>query len=616
MTRDPTLIGTVEDVTGEHVSIALTPETAAGLSFVDGHGYRIGQVGSFIRVPIGYLNLFGIVSQVGAGAIPERLQAQEPLGRRWMTIQLLGETDATGTFQRGVSQYPTIGDRAHLVAERDLAKIYGRPDDPRFVRVGAVASADALPSLIDINRLINRHAAVVGATGAGKSTTIAALLRALTDNDRFPSARVLLLDMHGEYATALRDRATLFQVNPPPGSTAQRLFIPYWALTYDELLPLTFGALDDNSRTHVLERITELKAASLLQTPRDGVTRDNLTVDSPVPFSIHQLWFDLHAFLNATHTVQQTAQSRATFAYELGTDGKPLQPGDPLRVIPPRTRPQSQAAGAGKIYLSGATINCRRETEHLAGRLRDPRLNFLFRPGDWVPDLNGQPARDLHELLARWLGGQQPITILDLSGIPVSVVTHLIGALLRLTYDALFWARHLPEGGRQRPLLVVLEEAHLYLGAGDTSTAASAVRRIVKEGRKYGVGALIVSQRPAEIDQTVLSQCGTIFAMRLSNPTDRGHVTGATTDNLEGLFATLPSLRTGEVIITGEAVQLPVRTLVDAPPIGRRPDSQDPLIYDPKKESGWNVEPPTPNYEEVVRAWRRQDPSPPERSKP
>jgi hypothetical protein len=118
---------------------------------------------------------------------------------------------------------------------------------------------------------------------------------------------------------------------------------------------------------------------------------------------------------------------------------------------------------------------------------------------------------------------------------------------------------------------VVLEEAHSYLGRGESSPAAIAVRRIVKEGRKYGMGAMIVSQRPAEIDATILSQCGTLFAMRLSNSSDRAHVTSAVTDNLEGLLSMLPVLRTGEAIILGEAVQLPVRTQLEAPPAKRRP---------------------------------------------
>ena len=137
---------------------------------------------------------------------------------------------------------------------------------------------------------------------------------------------------------------------------------------------------------------------------------------------------------------------------------------------------------------------------------------------------------------------------------------------------------------------------------------AQAVRRIVKEGRKYGIGAMIISQRPVEIDTTILSQCGTFFAMRLANSQDRSHVTSAVSDNLEGLFKILPILRTGEAIIVGEAVNIPIRAMISAPPKNRRPDSQDPIIYNDFGPGGWNREREPSDYKEVVELWRRQNP--------
>jgi DNA helicase HerA-like ATPase len=237
----------------------------------------------------------------------------------------------------------------------------------------------------------------------------------------------------------------------------------------------------------------------------------------------------------------------------------------------------------------------------------------MFRPGPWCPNptlqtLDAQPAQDLDELIKSWVGGDKPITILDLSGVPVSILMDLVGVLIRLLFDALFWARYLPEGGRTRPLLFVLEEAHAYLNAGNEGAASIAARRIVREGRKYGLGAMIVSQRPSEIDPTILSQCGTMFAMRLANATDRSHVTGTVSDNLEGLFSMLPTLRTGEAIIVGEAVHLPLRALIDAPAKSRRPDSHDPKIYDPDANSGWNRQKQAEDYARVLEKWRSEDP--------
>lgn len=607
MQNNSTFLGTVQNVQGATISVELEADKISGIAFIDGHGYRIGQIGSFIRIPIGFIDLFGVVSQVGAGAVPERLAESEPFGHRWMTVQVVGEGHRRGEFKRGVSQYPTVGDQVHLVTEQHLVRIYGRPDSANFIRIGHLASAESIPAFIDIDKLLTRHCAVLGTTGAGKSTTVASLLLSLTDQNRFPSARIIVLDIHGEYAPALRDRATVFRVNPNERQNELRLFIPYWAMNFDEFLNVTLGSLDDTARGAVLEKIIDLKLSALEKAHRNGVTKDNLTVDTPVPFSIHKLWFDLYRVVNATHKVAG-GQSEQTEALLLDENMQPIERGDPMKVIPPKYKPHTQAAGAEKIYLSNSALNIRRPLEGLASKLRDPRFDFLFKPGPWFPNLEGVPEKDIDSLLQQWVGGPHSITVLDLSGIPISVLTNLVGVLLRIIYDALSWAKNLSEGGRERPLLVVLEEAHAYLGCEDKGPAAFAVRKIVKEGRKYGIGAMIVSQRPSEIDSTILSQCGTFIAMRLSNQADRSHVTGAIQDNLEGLLNMLPVLRTGEAIIVGEAVHLPMRTLVDPPPKDQRPDSSDPLVYDDAGPGGWNRNREKEDYSEVVTVWRAQNP--------
>ena len=202
----------------------------------------------------------------------------------------------------------------------------------------------------------------------------------------------------------------------------------------------------------------------------------------------------------------------------------------------------------------------------------------MLHPGEWEPTIDGTVERDLAELLESWIGHDKPITILDLSGIPSVVMTRLIGGILNIIYEGLFWGRELPEGGRKRPELIVMEEAHRYLGKEDDSPARDMVQRIVKEGRKFGVGAMIVSQRPSEIDDTILSQCGTFFALRLTNANDRSRVQAALPDNLSGVVDSLPVLRTGEAIIIGEAARLPIRCRVTLPGEEHRPQSGDPLV--------------------------------------
>lgn len=619
-----TVVGTVQDVSGTTISVTLNSDRFSALSFINGQGYKIGQIGSFVKIPVGYVDLYGVVSQMGASAVPENALLTMPNGLRWMTVQLIGEGYRSGRFQRGISQYPTFEDEVHLVSESDLQAIYGRLDKQNhLVRVGHVAGSESIDALVDINKLVTRHSAVVGTTGSGKSTTVAGLLNVLSDADRFPSARIVVLDLHGEYARALGDRAHIFKISPDERKPNEhRLCIPFWALSFDELVRVTFGSLpsDGKARNIILERVLAAKLASFAAQPIPGVDPLNITADSPIPFSLNKLWHELYCVEFGTYFSAGGANPAdpATWAYEKDAAGVNLI-GDAQAGLPPRFRKVKNVQGdAEKIQYLPDALNIRGQLEALGARLRVSRYDFLLKAGDWHPELDGSVEKTLADLIKLWIGNDRPITILDLSGIPSTVTNDIIGNVLRVLYDALFWARNLSEGGRERPLLIVMEEAHTYLNDDCESAASIATQRIVKEGRKYGIGAMIVSQRPSEINSTILSQCGTFFAMRLSNGTDRSHVTGALSDNLEGLTNMLPVLRTGEAIILGEAVSLPMRTMIQAPPKDRRPDSQDPLVCDQAHPDesmtpgGWNLKNHlAPDYEYFVRTWLQQNPAPP-----
>jgi uncharacterized protein len=176
MANRETYLGDVQDVNGTTVSITLSKDSLTGFVYIDGQGYRVGQIGSFVRIPVGFSDLFGIVSGVGASAAPTEKAENSIHGNRWMKIQLIGEGPRNGIFKRGLSQYPTIGDEVHLVSEKELKNIYGQPDRPYFVKLGHISNADSIPALIDINKLVTRHSAVVGTTGSGKSTTVASII--------------------------------------------------------------------------------------------------------------------------------------------------------------------------------------------------------------------------------------------------------------------------------------------------------------------------------------------------------------------------------------------------------------------------------------------------------
>ena len=588
LSRDPTYLGTIAAVSGAALNVHLAESIASGLTIIKGHTYKVGQVGSFVRVPQGYQDLFGVVSEVGANAVPEHMASVDDTGR-WMKVELVGEVTA-GTFERGISQYPNFGDSVHLAVEEHLRQIYGIQGQGHII-IGTLASAESIAAKVGLNELVTRHSAVLGSTGSGKSTTIASLLRAITTSspeaENYPNARVLLLDIHGEYSMPLSDVAQVFSVEPQYGE--ERLFIPDWALDSGDLLDFLTGGLEGNSETAFTDKVFQLKLASHHAQKFPGVDSGSITVDTPLPFSLKRLWYDLINF--ETTTYEGKDRDQPTLQH----------PGDPDTLTPPIYKPH--AMGAAGPFLNPRAIGIQRPLNLLRSRLLDRRYNFLLRPGPWEPDVDGNTQKDLDALLAGWLGGGEPITILDLSGIPSSVLERLVGSILKIVYEALFWSREKTEGGIQRPLLIVMEEAHRYLSDRLNGTASEVVQRIVKEGRKYGVGAMVVSQRPSEVNETILSQCGTFFALRLSNPSDRARVQGTLPDGLVGLLDVLPILRTGEAIVTGEAAKLPMRCRVTLPAKEHRPRSED-----PKVSINWSLSRRDEGYERVVASWRAQSP--------
>jgi len=613
----PSRLGTVENVEGSSISVKLEENTPGGLLFVNGEAYQVGQVGGFVRIPSGYVELYGVISQVGAGAAPGPPELAPQFGNRWLRVELVGQGRRGTKFERGIGQYPAIGDPVHVVTESDLKTVYAPESEEGYVAIGRVASAESIRAYLDLNRLVSRHSAVVGSTGAGKSNAVANLLGAISDQDHFGSARVVLFDLHGEYGKALGNSAKVFRVGADTQAGERELHVPFWALTSEEFISMSMGSASSTPLTLLQDRLLESKRASKPGGADHGLPDLSVTVDTPLPFSVYQLWHDLYSLHCASHTVSKNQnQNEDTRAYV--NEGTPpvRMVGDADKLERPRFRAlKNESSDPDKVYAGIYADLPRTHLDLLESKLRDPRMHFLFRPGKWSVSTDNSTDADLDALLSEWIGADSPISVFDLSGIPSAVVDDLVGAVLRILYDAVFWGREKPEGGRQRPLLIVLEEAHVYLGAQSKGRAANAARRIAKEGRKYGVGLMLISQRPAEVDPTILAQCGTTIAMRLTNDSDRSQVASCASDNLKGLFSMLPVLRTGEALVVGEAVNMPIRVIIDRPAEGRRPDSEDPLVVVPKdacghriRSGGWTEPVPNENYGSLVVAWRKQNP--------
>ncbi|MGO9958214.1 MAG: ATP-binding protein [Solirubrobacteraceae bacterium] len=594
--RESTFIGFVVSVQGSVIRARLR-KTPSTLVMVGGESYRVGQIGAFVRIPLGYTQLYGVCTQVGADAAPAAAREaavlfdtedleELPEGYRWLTLVLFGES-VGGHFDRGVGQYPTVGDEVHLVVPADLETIYRDRGDRDFIEIGRVASSVGIPARLQLSTLVSRHSCIVGSTGSGKSNLVAVAMEELSDG--FPSARVLVVDPHGEYGAAAGRPARVIRTGA--SGDENRLRVPYWALPFDELIEMTMGGMQPRTLEALRDRVRDMKLEAA-QHLADPPGPEAITADSPVPFSIRRLWFELEDRERMTFTSRNDQTE--------GTRLDPTDPGDMDTLRPPSYPPPTSYNTAP--YRNQSAEGIGKQLDLLRMRLLDSSYAFMFDADDPLhPDRDGRVEEDLAGLLAEWVGGKEPITVLDVSGVPAEVVAPIVGTMLRIVYDALFWGMKLPVGGRRQPLLVILDEAHRFLPVGSDTPAHRAFSRIAKEGRKYGVGLMIVTQRPSDIDAAVLSQCGTMLALRMTNPQDRGAVHGSIPDDLGGLTELLPSLRTGEALVLGDALQVPSRIRVRK--AREKPEGEDPAL-----PGAWLAEPrPDPGlYEQAVRNWRAQ----------
>jgi len=581
MANEATLIGSVTSVIGAKGLVTVSPDLPSTSPIVNGRMYRIGQVGTFVRIPIGFVNVYGVVSTVGS---VERPEEDSLLALRTLEVHLLGEAHPAGKFQRGLSEYPTLDDEVHVVSDNDLALIYQLHSNAQ-ITIGTHSASDSLEAKLDLDRLVTRHVAIVGSTGSGKSNTVAAVLRAITENS-LPSARVFVIDPHGEYGAAFAGRSRVFKI----GATEFPLIVPYWALGFDEL---AWFLVDRKSATEapqdsiLRDRIYELRKeqAPKAKATRDGaLTSDDITVDSPVYFDVRRLWYNLDRL------------ERQTFSDMPRSKEELVEEGDAKTLKPARFNP----AGAGSTppYKSAPPPIMAVYVNKILTRLKDRRFDFLLQTGEY-----DGVTKDLDDLLRDWTEHEHAITVFDLAGVPAEVTDLVVGALSRILFETIFWGRDLPGVGRQRPLLVVFEEAHLYLPQGETrflhGYARRVVQRILKEGRKYGFGAVVVSQRPSEVDETILSQCGTFVALRLTNSNDQARIRAAVPDELPGFTSLLPILRTGEAVIVGEATEIPSRVRIRL--VEPRPASGDPEVA-----KLWSTIPTKGDYSQAITIWRRQ----------
>lgn len=606
---DPLDIGRVIAVEGDEIEVQIAVPDLK----LDYHGktYRIGRLGTYVTLPMGRRTLIGYITRVGVAGDLEPGPNPETPTRITIRCQLLGTVNGD-RFSRGVNEYPTLGDPVRLGVDEDFELIFGSFDalagngTAKAFSMGRFAIDTDFEVKVLGKEFFAKHVAVMGNSGSGKSCTTAKIVYEAT---RLPHSQVIMFDMHGEYLKSFSDDAG----NPLPNVTYlsdRNLVLPYWMMNYEEFEQL-FVDPNGNPDTVNAQRVFLRQAFEKLKFPsaEELGLKWEFTIDTPVYYSLDQLRVFAEN-MNAARYVTNTpnfAFSRLPF--------RQLPPEEQEKLLLSRKMEFNPSASEGET--PHATFNGRLLSllNAIETKLNDRRYDFLLRPLEQarrnVDLLNrfdsssgpGALSRTVSWVIRQMLGQldeRKNLTIVDLSGLPFDVIDTTVAVITRAIFDFNFWS---PPDVRH-PVLMVFEEAHNYLPRkpiqGRKTFARNAVEKVAKEGRKYGVSAMIVSQRPSEISETVLSQCNSMVLMRMNNPDDQEYAARVVSDQFRSLINLLPSMKPGEGFIIGDAVLMPMRTLIDMPP--REPQSANMDFFGLWASGGKGCD-----VERIVDRWWRQE---------
>lgn len=512
--------------------------------------------------------IIGLISKILRKAISAKLDENDDFDlviENVIKVNLVGtfiETQGTAKnlFKRTLNTVPSINADCFLLIGTELTDfmktISSSSENP--LKVGTYTIAEESDVNLDGNKFFQRHAVIVGGTGSGKSWTVANVLESAS---KLKSVNSIVLDLHGEYSPlAGLDNVSLLKIAGPSDDckNPNNIFLPYWLLSYEEMESLLLDRSDSNAPNQsraLFDLIIKLKKDKLEAEDKQDVL-NNFTVESPIPFSISEL-------------IQE------------------LDDEDQKMIEGARPNTEKQGPLFGKLT---------RFVQRLTSKKEDKRLNFLF---------NEDPALleyDWFTVLVKKLldfGKGSGIKIIDFSEVPSDILPLITGLLARLVFSIQQWT----DENNRHPISIFCDEAHLYLPANTKGSieekGLQSFERISKEGRKYGVSLVVISQRPSDVSKTILSQCGNFIAMRLTNPDDQNVIKRLFPDNLGDFANLLPILDIGEALIVGDASLLPSRVQIDKPTI--KPKSATVDFWDE-----WSKDKTSFDLELSVEALRKQ----------
>ena len=520
---------------------------------------HMAQLGTILKIATRDSLVIVMVSSLKIGGADEEGISDGCIAQ----VDILGEITTNRTtrqtqFFRGVRSFPVLNEAVFNMMPEELELIFNREDE-HCIQVGRLHQDRNIIAKVRTDDLLSKHFAIIGSTGSGKSCTVALVLQSILQTNR--NAHVVLFDPHNEYSHSFGDLAEVI--------TGETLDLPLWMFNFEESVEFLTSEIEDQAREEqeILHDVI-LKAKQMFERSRQ------------------------QGDVTAQAKIDDIEKELARVAPHISLDSPvPYRVRDVIRLLD---------HNMGKLENSNNLAPYMRLIRRIRTFTTDPRYQFVFRNQAAPSSINDVIGRIFRIPVAG-----KPISILDLSSIPSDTLNIVVSVISRLALDLAVWSE------RKIPILLVCEEAHRYIPADKTSGFKStrrSISRIAKEGRKYGVSLAIISQRPSELEPSTLSQCSTIFSMRLSNETDQSFVKAAIPDGASELLAFLPSLGTAEAMVFGESVNMPMRVVLNTVAERYRPHSSSARFT-----QLWAADHITPEYmDQVFEKWRNRTLNPKE----
>jgi hypothetical protein len=557
------------------------------------------QVGRYLRIAQGN-NDYTVAAIRNVRGVLGKDAEEKPKWQFHIECQAVGTLVDGKTFERGSVLLPVPTELAYPAEKDTLDKLFAEDADYQFP-LGQLSLNKSTTMKIHGDRFFSKHIAIVGSTGSGKSCTVARILHDVvgiadeknTNIGKQNNSHIVIFDIHDEYTAA-------FTLEKEQSFTLNRLYIdslqlPYWLMNSEELESMFIESNEQNSHNQV----SQFKQAVILNKERHNPGIREMTYDTPVYFSITEVYHYIEN-MNREMIGREAGENKPKLA-----DGTLIEDRKDYYFDEAQTFvPQSQSKGS-KATNGPFNGEFNRFVSRLETKLSDKRLRFLLHPAK----TDGTPFKtaDFEEIMKQFLGylNKANITIVDLSGIPFEVLSITVSLVSRLIFDFCFHyskLRHKEASMNDVPVMIVCEEAHNYIPQKDDAAyraSRKSLERVAKEGRKYGLSLMVVSQRPSEVSETIFAQCNNFMALRLTNNADQNYVKRLFPDNSSGITDILPNLAPGECVVVGDAVLLPA--VVQMPLPKPEPHSQSVCFHKEWKEPWRDV-----TFADVITRWRKE----------